>query len=119
MIVHQVLHALQVKLVDKQVRGRRMRLLGPAVGGIDIGTVLHRAATHTVFEYSHVSPKQKRQPARRAACAVRAVQEVSHDTRRFRFELPSPQQRLGLPVGHHITVTAQVWPCRAVQALHW
>ena len=25
--------------------------------------------------------------------------EVSHDTRRFRFELPSPQHVLGLPTG--------------------
>lgn len=27
------------------------------------------------------------------------VQIVSHDTRRFRFQLPSPQHILGLPVG--------------------
>jgi len=27
------------------------------------------------------------------------VQAVSHDTRRFRFQLPSPEHILGLPVG--------------------
>lgn len=36
--------------------------------------------------------------------------EVSHDTRRFRFQLLSPHHRLGLPVGHHITASAQVGP---------
>lgn len=33
---------------------------------------------------------------------------VSHDTRRFRFQLPSPQHILGLPVGQHIFLTARV-----------
>eukprot|EP00887_Chlorella_sp_A99_P001111 scaffold14.g1111.t1 len=35
-------------------------------------------------------------------------EEITHDTRRFRFALPRQDQRLGLPVGHHITVTAQI-----------
>jgi len=34
--------------------------------------------------------------------------EVSHDTRRFRFELPSPQHVLGLPTGQHIYLTARI-----------
>ncbi|KAL4430845.1 hypothetical protein ABPG75_006101 [Micractinium tetrahymenae] len=33
---------------------------------------------------------------------------VTHDTRIFRFALPRKDQRLGLPVGHHITVTAEI-----------
>ena len=35
-------------------------------------------------------------------------EELSHDTRRFRFELPSGQHILGLPVGQHIYLTARV-----------
>ncbi|KAF1776054.1 Riboflavin synthase-like beta-barrel [Phytophthora cactorum] len=31
-------------------------------------------------------------------------QTLSHDTRRFRFALPSPQHVLGLPVGQHISL---------------
>ena len=33
---------------------------------------------------------------------------LSHDTRRFRFELPSDQHILGLPVGQHIYLSARV-----------
>jgi len=34
--------------------------------------------------------------------------EVSHDTRRFRFALPSEKHILGLPVGQHIYVSARI-----------
>ncbi|XP_071100019.1 NADH-cytochrome b5 reductase 3-like isoform X1 [Haliotis cracherodii] len=33
---------------------------------------------------------------------------ISHDTRRFRFALPSPEHILGLPVGQHIYLTARI-----------
>ncbi|XP_078608149.1 NADH-cytochrome b5 reductase 3-like [Branchiostoma floridae x Branchiostoma japonicum] len=33
---------------------------------------------------------------------------VSHDTRRFRFALPSPEHVLGLPIGQHIYLSARV-----------
>uniref|UniRef100_A0A7N6AVV9 NADH-cytochrome b5 reductase n=1 Tax=Anabas testudineus TaxID=64144 RepID=A0A7N6AVV9_ANATE len=35
-------------------------------------------------------------------------QIVSHDTRRFRFALPSPDHVLGLPVGQHIYLSARI-----------
>ncbi|CAG2166948.1 unnamed protein product [Oppiella nova] len=35
-------------------------------------------------------------------------EDISHDTRRFRFGLPSDQHILGLPVGQHIFLTAHV-----------
>jgi cytochrome-b5 reductase len=35
-------------------------------------------------------------------------EDVSHDTRRFRFGLPSDQHILGLPIGQHIYLSAQV-----------
>lgn len=31
-------------------------------------------------------------------------EELTHNTRRFRFALPSPQHVLGLPVGQHISL---------------
>jgi len=34
--------------------------------------------------------------------------QISHDTRRFRFELPSPEHILGLPTGQHIYLTARI-----------
>ncbi|XP_010632699.1 NADH-cytochrome b5 reductase 3 [Fukomys damarensis] len=33
---------------------------------------------------------------------------ISHDTRRFRFALPSPQHILGLPIGQHIYLSARI-----------
>lgn len=35
-------------------------------------------------------------------------EQVSHDTRRFRFQLPSPDDALGLPTGQHVYLSAQV-----------
>nr|XP_056703610.1 NADH-cytochrome b5 reductase 3 [Euleptes europaea] len=35
-------------------------------------------------------------------------EEISHDTRRFRFALPSPDNILGLPVGQHIYLSARI-----------
>ncbi|KAL6257098.1 hypothetical protein P5V15_012031 [Pogonomyrmex californicus] len=34
--------------------------------------------------------------------------EISHDTRKFRFGLPTPNHVLGLPVGQHVHLTAKV-----------
>merc|ERR1719158_2169326 len=33
---------------------------------------------------------------------------LSHDTRLFRFELPSPEHCLGLPIGQHIYLSARI-----------
>ncbi|KAG7477773.1 hypothetical protein MATL_G00073230 [Megalops atlanticus] len=33
---------------------------------------------------------------------------ISHDTRRFRFALPSPEHILGLPVGKHVYLSARI-----------
>ncbi|XP_056653456.1 NADH-cytochrome b5 reductase 3 isoform X2 [Monodelphis domestica] len=35
-------------------------------------------------------------------------ENISHDTRRFRFALPSPHHVLGLPVGQHIYLSARI-----------
>jgi len=35
-------------------------------------------------------------------------EEISHDTRRFRFALPSSEHMLGLPLGQHIYLSAKV-----------
>lgn len=34
------------------------------------------------------------------------IKQLSHNTRRFRFALPHQEQRLGLPLGQHITIKA-------------
>ncbi|XP_068627708.1 NADH-cytochrome b5 reductase 2 isoform X2 [Battus philenor] len=35
-------------------------------------------------------------------------EEISHDTRRFRFGLPSPEHVLGLPIGQHIHLSVKI-----------
>lgn len=35
-------------------------------------------------------------------------QIISHDTRLFRFGLPSPDHVLGLPIGQHVHLTANI-----------
>uniref|UniRef100_A0ACB8FQP6 NADH-cytochrome b5 reductase 3 n=1 Tax=Sphaerodactylus townsendi TaxID=933632 RepID=A0ACB8FQP6_9SAUR len=35
-------------------------------------------------------------------------EEITHDTRRFRFALPSPEHILGLPIGQHIYLSARI-----------
>ncbi|XP_022829321.1 NADH-cytochrome b5 reductase 3 isoform X1 [Spodoptera litura] len=35
-------------------------------------------------------------------------EEISHDTRRFRFGLPTPEHVLGLPIGQHIHLSAKI-----------
>ncbi|XP_053246711.1 NADH-cytochrome b5 reductase 2 isoform X1 [Podarcis raffonei] len=42
------------------------------------------------------------------ALCLREREEISHDTRRFRFELPSSKHILGLPVGQHVYLSAKV-----------
>lgn len=34
--------------------------------------------------------------------------KISHDTRRFRFGLPTPGHVLGLPIGQHVHLTAKI-----------
>lgn len=34
--------------------------------------------------------------------------EISHDTRKFRFRLPSEEHILGLPIGRHVFLSAKV-----------
>ncbi|NXY41186.1 NB5R2 reductase, partial [Ceuthmochares aereus] len=45
-----------------------------------------------------------------AKYALRLVEkeEISHDTKKFRFELPSPDHILGLPVGQHVYLSAKI-----------
>jgi cytochrome-b5 reductase len=45
---------------------------------------------------------------RKITCTLLQKEIISHDTRRFRFALPSPDQVLGLPIGKHIMISARL-----------
>ncbi|KAL3077294.1 hypothetical protein niasHS_013283 [Heterodera schachtii] len=53
-------------------------------------------------------PKTLEDPEKKYALKLIERERVSHDTRRFRFALPSEQHILGLPVGQHIYVSAKI-----------
>ncbi|RCN25423.1 oxidoreductase, FAD-binding protein [Ancylostoma caninum] len=42
------------------------------------------------------------------ALALAEKIEISHDTRKFRFRLPSEKHVLGLPIGQHVYLSAKI-----------
>jgi len=71
------------------------------------------AATVLLGKYLLDSKKKKKlitlvDPNTKYALRLIEREEVSHDTRRFRFALPSPKHVLGLPTGQHIYLSCRV-----------
>lgn len=72
------------------------------------------AATSVLLLFKAVGSKPKRAPITLLDANVKYPlplidkEEISHDTKRFRFGLPSPEHILGLPIGQHIFLTAKV-----------
>jgi len=53
-------------------------------------------------------PKLLEDPAVKYEVKLIEKEEISHDTRRFRFGLPSADHVLGLPIGQHIYLSASI-----------
>ncbi|XP_039605805.1 NADH-cytochrome b5 reductase 2 [Polypterus senegalus] len=60
--------------------------------------------------YSQVKkhPVTLQDPSTKYALPLIEKEEISHDTKRFRFGLPSTQHVLGLPTGQHVYLSAKV-----------
>lgn len=58
--------------------------------------------------FSSSPPKLLQDPEEKYEVKLIEREEVSHDTRRFRFELPSKNHVLGLPIGQHIYLSATI-----------
>lgn len=54
--------------------------------------------------FSSSPPKLLQDPNEKYQAKLIEREEISHDTRRFRFELPSKNHVLGLPIGQHIHI---------------
>uniref|UniRef100_A0A7M4EFD0 NADH-cytochrome b5 reductase n=1 Tax=Crocodylus porosus TaxID=8502 RepID=A0A7M4EFD0_CROPO len=54
------------------------------------------------------APITLRDPNTKYPLALAEKEEISHDTKRFRFQLPSPDHVLGLPVGQHVYLSAKI-----------
>lgn len=50
-------------------------------------------------------------PKKRIAFKLVEKHVLSHNVRRFRFALPSPQHKFGLPVGKHVFAYGKCVPC--------
>jgi len=53
-------------------------------------------------------PPKALDPTQKLPFKLMEKHEITHDTRRFRFALQSPQHILGLPVGKHMDVSATI-----------
>lgn len=58
--------------------------------------------------FSSSQPKLLEDPEQKYNVKLIEREEVSHDTRRFRFELPSKHHVLGLPIGQHVYLSATI-----------
>ena len=69
-------------------------------------------AAVAVFLYRYFSSKKNvkflEDPEVKYSVPLFEKKELSHDTRLFRFKLPSENHRLGLPVGQHINLITRV-----------
>jgi cytochrome-b5 reductase len=59
-------------------------------------------------EKAKPAPETALNPKSKVPMKLIEKQEVSHDTRRFRFALPKSDQVLGLPVGKHMYLSARI-----------
>ncbi|NXW21504.1 NB5R2 reductase, partial [Circaetus pectoralis] len=53
-------------------------------------------------------PVTLRDPLAKYSLRLVDREEISHDTKKFRFGLPSPDHILGLPVGQHVYLSAKI-----------
>ncbi|XP_048731211.2 NADH-cytochrome b5 reductase 3-like isoform X2 [Ostrea edulis] len=79
---------------------------------IGVGLVAVTAVLAKIFLFGNKkkakSPVTLQDPNIKYPLKLVDKEEISHDTRRFRFALPSPEHILGLPVGQHIYLTARI-----------
>ena len=103
---------LSIRIEDEKSIGRHNVALLFQLGPVLIGTGLVVATAF--FAKYFLGSKAKRKlvtlldPNTKYALPLIEKEDVSHDTRRFRFGLPSEKHVLGLPTGQHIYLTARV-----------
>ncbi|XP_076878265.1 NADH-cytochrome b5 reductase 2 [Brachyhypopomus gauderio] len=61
-------------------------------------------------------PKTLQDPTVKYSLPLTEKEEITHDTKRFRFSLPSSKHVLGLPIGQHVYLSAKVKGSLVVRA---
>ncbi|CAB3228535.1 unnamed protein product [Arctia plantaginis] len=91
-----------------------VNLMWPIIGGVTSVVVLSTILAHLLWGRKSKRPIGSSSPVTLANPNIKYKlplierQELSHDTRRFRFGLPSSQHILGLPIGQHIHLSANI-----------
>ncbi|XP_045459547.1 NADH-cytochrome b5 reductase 3-like isoform X2 [Melitaea cinxia] len=85
----------------------------PIVFGVGAVVVLTSALAHFVWGRKPKPAKNKKpvtlvDPNTKYPLPLIDREELSHDTRRFRFGLPTPEHVLGLPIGQHIHLSVKI-----------
>lgn len=70
--------------------------------------VVTAAIIKYMLSRKRLSPKLLEDPNKKYSIKLIEKEEISHDTRRFRFALPTSEHILGLPVGQHIYLSAYI-----------
>lgn len=83
-------------------------LVVPVLIGVGVIAVTAFILKYLLRSKKSKSPKLLEDPEVKYSVELIEREEVSHDTRRFRFSLPSPEHVLGLPVGQHIYLSANI-----------
>lgn len=80
----------------------------PVLVGLAVVAVTAVLAKMFLFGKKKKAPVTLEDPTRKFPLKLVDKENLSHDTRRFRFALPSPEHILGLPVGQHVYLTARI-----------
>ncbi|XP_029992593.1 NADH-cytochrome b5 reductase 2 [Sphaeramia orbicularis] len=85
-------------------------LVVPAVVAVSVVvvTVLYFVLNGSTGEKKKKLPVTLQDPMVKYPLTLIEKQEISHDTKKFRFGLPSSDHILGLPVGQHVYLSAKV-----------
>ncbi|KAJ3665042.1 hypothetical protein Zmor_000558 [Zophobas morio] len=80
---------------------------------LGVGVVLTTVIIYHLYKSSSKTTKGKKKilledPQAKYALPLIEKEEISHDTRRFRFGLPTKDHILGLPIGQHIHLSAKI-----------
>nr|CAG4645748.1 EOG090X0BKI [Lynceus sp. MCZ IZ 141354] len=78
------------------------------VGVVAVTAVLAKLYLNWNENKKSCRPKALQDPKTKYPLKLIQKEVISHDTRKFRFELPSPEHCLGLPVGQHVYLSARV-----------
>lgn len=87
-----------------------MDMIIPVVAAVSVVvvTVLYFLLGGSAGEKKKKLPVTLRDPTVKYSLQLIDKQEISHDTKKFRFGLPSAAHILGLPVGQHVYLSAKV-----------